>query len=55
MKRTLFRLGRLFSAKRLAARPVGEIGFASHGWKQAKKDERLAKTAKSGEAKVAVA
>jgi REP element-mobilizing transposase RayT len=32
-------LGHLFPAKRVAARAVGEIGFATHGWKLAKTDE----------------
>ena len=31
-------LGHLFPAKRVVARPVGEIGFATHGWKLAKAD-----------------
>ena len=38
-------LGHLFSAKRVVARAVGEIGFATHGWKLAKADEaRWART-----------
>ena len=32
-------LGHLFPAKRVTARAVGEIGFATHGWKLAKADE----------------
>ena len=32
-------LGHLFPAKRVVARAVGEIGFATHGWKLAKADE----------------
>ena len=32
-------LGHLFPAKRVVARAVGEIGFATHGWKLAKVDE----------------
>ena len=37
-------LGHLFPAKRVVARAVGEIGFATHGWKLAKADEaRLAR------------
>ena len=37
--KTAFGLGHLFPAKRVVARPVGEIGFATHGWKLAKADE----------------
>ena len=32
-------LGHLFPAKRVVARAVGEIGFATHGWKLAKAEE----------------
>ena len=32
-------LGQLFPSKRVTARAVGEIGFATHGWKLAKADE----------------
>ena len=32
-------LGQLFPAKRVVARAVGEIGFATHGWKLAKAEE----------------
>ena len=32
-------LGHLFSVKHVVARAVGEIGFATHGWKLAKTDE----------------
>lgn len=32
-------LGHLFPAKRVKAHPVGEIGFATHGWKLAKADD----------------
>ena len=32
-------LGHLFPAKRVTARAVGEIGFATHGWKLAQADE----------------
>ena len=32
-------LGHLFPAKRVVARAVGEIGFATHGWKLAQTDE----------------
>ena len=32
-------LGHLFPAKRVVARAVGEIGFATHGWRLAKADE----------------
>ena len=39
-------LGDKFSAAHVCARAVGEIGFASHGW-------RIAKKAKSACAKVA--
>ena len=39
-------LGHLFPAKRVTARAVGEIGFATHGWRLAKADEaRRAKEA----------
>ena len=34
--KTAFGLGHLFSAKRVVAHPVGEIGFATHGWRLAK-------------------
>jgi REP element-mobilizing transposase RayT len=43
--RTAFGLGHLFPAKRVVARAVGEIGFATHGWKLAETDEaRCART-----------
>ena len=32
-------LGHFFPAKRVTAHPVGEIGFATHGWKLARTDE----------------
>ena len=36
--KTAFGLGHRFPAKRVVARAVGEIGFATHGWKLAKAD-----------------
>ena len=35
-------LGDKFPAARTAAHAVGSIGFSSHGWRLAKKDERAA-------------
>ena len=40
-------LGHLFPAKHIVARAVGEIGFATHGWRLAKRLE-LTESAKSG-------
>jgi hypothetical protein len=36
-------------------RPVGEIGFATHGWKLAKKQEEQERLAKAGAAKTVAA
>ena len=55
VKRTLFGLGHLFAAKRVVPRPVGEIGFATHGWKLAKKQEEQERLAKAGAAKTVAA
>ena len=41
--RMAFGLGHLFPSKRVVARAVGEIGFATHGWKLAKLQESIAK------------
>ena len=41
--RKAFGLGHLFPAKRVVARAVGEIGFATHGWRLAKRQETVAK------------
>ena len=35
---TAFALGNLFRSRHVHARPVEEIGFATHGWKLAKED-----------------
>jgi REP element-mobilizing transposase RayT len=43
VKRVALGLGHLFPAKRVVARAVGEIGFATHGWRLAKRQESIAK------------
>ena len=55
VKRMAFGLGHLFAAKHVVARPVGEIGFATHGWKLAKKQEARERLAKAGAAKTVAA
>ena len=55
VKRMAFGLGHLFAAKHVVARPVGEIGFATHGWKLAKKQEEQERLAKAGAAKTVAA
>ena len=52
--KTAFGLGHLFPAKRVVARAVGEIGFATHGWKLAKRLES-GESAKSGKTKTIAA
>ena len=37
-----FALGDRFRARRVAAREVGELGYATHGWRLAKAAERAA-------------
>ena len=44
---TAFGLGHLFPAKRVVARAVGEIGFATHGWRLAKKQAKADELAKA--------
>ena len=51
---TAFGLGHLFPAKRVVARAVGEIGFATHGWKLANRLES-GESAKSGKPKTIAA
>lgn len=42
VRRWVVKLGDKFSAAHVAAHEVGWIGFSSHGWRLAKKDERAA-------------
>ena len=40
--RTAFALGDRFRSRGVGARPVGEIGYATHGWRLAKAAEARA-------------
>ena len=51
--KTAFGLGHLFPAKRVVARAVGEIGFATHGWRLAKRS--VAELAKKDNARTVAA
>ena len=53
--RMAFGLGHLFPAKRVVARAVGEIGFATHGWRLANRLERSAELAKKDNTKAVAA
>jgi hypothetical protein len=55
VRRTAFGLGHLFPAKRVVARAVGEIGFATHGWRLAKKQSKTGELAKAGKAEMIAA
>ena len=53
--KTAFGLGHLFPAKRVVARAVGEIGFATHGWRLAKEQSKTDEVAKARKAKTIAA
>ena len=55
VKRVVFGLGHLFPSRRMAARPVGEIGFATHGWKLASRSEAVVSLSKNCAAKTVAA
>ena len=55
VRRTVFGLGHLFPAKRVVARAVGEIGFATHGWRLATKQMKADEVAKAGKEKIIAA
>ena len=55
VRRTAFGLGHLFPSKRVVARAVGEIGFATHGWRLAKKQAKAGELAKAGKAETIAA